>query len=173
MGEDTLAQWLLSPSTAEQIRQRHAAVNELRDQLDLREDLAVLGEDVGVGVHPAALLKWAESPNQMKPLWIRWLAPFLAALAISAAVWWAAWGMATPLVLIVVIEAILTYRLKKPLEEVLHETEHAFRDLDLLSGVLARVEAHTFQSPRLQALQQRTVVERRRRAPKRSRASEH
>src|SRR4029077_9397599 len=152
MGEDTLAQWLLSPSAVEKIRERHAAVDELRDQLDLREDLAVLGEDVGVGVNPDALLKWAEPPNQLKPLWIRWLAPFLAALAVSGAVGWAVWGFATPLVLIVVIEAVLTYRLKKPLEEVLHGTEHAFRDLDLLSGVLARVEAHTFQGPRLQAM---------------------
>ena len=153
MGEDTLAQWLRFPSTVDQIRERHAAVDELRDQFDLREDLAVLGEDVGVGVHPEALLKWAESPNQMKPLWIRWLAPLLAALAVSGAVVWAHWGMATPLVLIVVIEAVLTYRLKKPLEEVLHGTEHAFRDLDLFSGVLARVEEHRFQAPRLQALQ--------------------
>jgi len=153
MGEDTLAQWLLSPSTVEHIRERHAAVIELREQLDLREDLAVLGEDVGVGVHPDALLKWAESPNQMKPLGIRWLALVLALLAVSAAAVWAAWGIATPLVLIVVIEAVVTYRLKKALEEVLHGTEHAFRDLDLLSGVLARVEAHTFHAPRLQTLQ--------------------
>ena len=153
MGEDTLARWLLSPAAVEQIRERHAAVDELRAQLDLREDLAVLGEDVGVGVHPEAPLKWAESPNQMRPLWIRWLAPVLAALAVSGAVVWALWGMATPLVLVVVIEAVITYRLKKPLEEVLHGTEHAFRDLDLLSGVLARVEVHQFQAPRLQALQ--------------------
>jgi hypothetical protein len=153
MGEDTLARWLLSPSAVEQVCERHAAVEELRDQLDLREDLAVLGEDVGVGVHPDALLKWAESPNQMKPLWLRWLSPLLAALAIAGAVVWAVWGIAAPLVLIVVIEAVFTYRLKKPLEEVLHGTEHVFRDLDLLSGVLARVEAHRFQAPQLQALQ--------------------
>ena len=153
MGEDTLAKWLLSPGTSEQIRERHAAVRELRDQLDLREDLAVLGEDVGVGVHPEELVKWAESLNQMKPLWIRWLAPWLAVLAVAAAVVWAVWGMAAPFVLIVVIEAVLTYRLKKPLEAVLHGTEHAFRDLDLLSGVLARLEAHPFLAPRLQALQ--------------------
>src|ERR1700722_9043683 len=153
MGEDTLAQWLLSPSAAEQIRERHAAVNELRDQLDFREDLAVFGEDVGAGVHPEALIKWAESPNRMKPLWIQWLSPVLATLAVTGAVLWAVWGMATPLVLIVAIEAALTYGLKKPLEEVLRGTEHAFRDLDLLSGVLARVEAHTFQSPLLQTLQ--------------------
>ena len=122
MGEDTLARWLLSPAAVEQIRERHAAVDELRGQLDLREDLAVLGEDVGVGVHPEALLKWAESPNQMKPLWIRWLAPVLAALAVSGVVVWAVWGFATPLVVIVVIEAVLTYRLKKPLEDILHGT---------------------------------------------------
>ncbi|HZW95702.1 MAG TPA: hypothetical protein VFF64_22330 [Candidatus Eremiobacteraceae bacterium] len=153
MGENMLAKWLLAPSPAEQIRERHAAVSELRDQLDLREDLAILGEDAAVGVHPDALLKWAEAPNQMKPLWIRWLAPVLAFLAVSGAVAWAHWDTPTPLVLLVVIEAILIYRLRKPLENVLHGTEHAFRDLDLLSGVLARLEAHTFHAPRLQKLQ--------------------
>jgi hypothetical protein len=153
MGEDTLAAWLLSPATVEKIRERHAAVVELRDQIDLREDLAVLGEDVGVGVHPDALAQWAESPNRMKPLWLRWLAPALAALAVAAAAVWAVWGIATPFLALVVIEAAITYKLKHPLEEVLHGTEHAFRDLDLLSGVLARVEAHAFQAPRLQVLQ--------------------
>jgi MutS domain V len=153
MGEDTLAEWLLAPAAVERIRERHAAVDELREQLDLREDLAVLGEDVGVGVHPEALLKWAESPNQMQALWLRWLAPLLAALAVSAVVVWAIWRMATPLVVMVAIEAALTYSLRKSLDEVLHGTEHAFRDLSLLAGVLARVEAHAFQSPRLLALQ--------------------
>ncbi len=153
MGEDTLAQWLLSPSPLDRIRERHAALVELRDQLGLREDLAVLGEDVGVGVHPEALLKWAESPNQMKRLWPRWLAALLAMLAVGGAITWALWGTATPLIVFVAIEAVVTYRLKKPLEEVLHGTELAFRDLDLLSGVLARIEAHTFRSPRLQTLQ--------------------
>ena len=153
MGEDTLAQWLLSPAAVERVRERHAAVSELRDQLDLREDLAVLGEDVGVGVHPDELLQWAESTNQMKPEWLRWLAPVLAALAVSAAVMWAVKGIATPLVVIVVVEAVVTYRLKKPLEGVLHGTEHAFHNLDLLSSVLARIEKHTFQSLPLQRLQ--------------------
>ena len=157
MGEDTLAAWLLAPSPVDVIRQRQAAVAELREHLDLREDLAVLGEDVGVGVHPDALLKWAESPNQMKPLWMPWLALMFALLAVSAAVVWVVRDTVAPLVLVVVIEAVLTYWLKKPLEEVLNGTEHAFRELDLLSGVLARVEAQSFQAPRLQALKQNLV----------------
>ena len=163
MGEDTLAGWLLSPSTdspstdspsiVEKIRERHAAIRELRDQIDLRENLAVLGEDVGVGVHPGALLKWAESTNRLHPAFLRWLALLLAVLAVSTLAVWAFRGIATPFVAIIVIEAVITYRLKKPLEDVLHETEHAFRHLSLFSGVLACIEGRAFQAPRLRTLQ--------------------
>jgi hypothetical protein len=153
MGEETLAEWLLAPSPVEEVRQRHACVSELRDQLDLREDVAVLGDGVTVGVHPQDLLKWAEAPNRMRPLWFRWLAVALAALAVLAAVVWAVWGTATPLIVIVAIEAVPAYRMRKLVDEVLHGAQHAFRDLDLLSGVLARIESHAFQAARLQALQ--------------------
>jgi hypothetical protein len=152
MGEDTLASWLLAPSAVEQIRERHAAVAELRNELDLREDLAVLGADVGVGVHPEALLQWAETPNRLRTLWIRWLALGLAALAAAAVVLWAVRGMATPFVLVIVIEAIVAYRLRKEIDDAVHGTENAFHDLDLLSGVLARIEAQAFTSPRLREL---------------------
>jgi hypothetical protein len=154
VGEETLAAWLLAPAPLEQIRERHASVAELRDQLDLREDLIVLGEDAGVGVQPNALLQWAEATNHMRPLWIRWMAPVLAVLAVLGVVVWGYWGIATPFVIVVVVEAILTYRLRDALREVLHGAEDTFRNLDLLSGILARVEAHTFQSPRLQSLRQ-------------------
>ena len=153
MGEETLAQWLLSHSSLEQIRERQAAVAELRPQLDLAEDLAVLGEDARPGVDPAALTHWAEGPNRMAPEWLRWLAPVLAAAAVASIVIWGFWSMATPLVLVVIVEAILTYRLRHALDGVLHSAEHAFHDLELLSGLLARLERQTFQAPRLRALQ--------------------
>jgi hypothetical protein len=153
MGEDTLARWLLSPSTIKQILERHVAVTELRGQLDLREELAVLGEDVGAGVHPDALMKWAESPNRMKPHWIWPLAAALAAVAIAALAAWFIWGTASPLVVVIVAEAVIWYRLRHQVDDVLHGTEHALRDLDLLSSVLARVEAQAFHAPRLLELQ--------------------
>jgi hypothetical protein len=153
MGEDRLASWLLSPSPVEEIRERHEAVSELRDQLDFREDLAVLGADAGVGVHPEALRKWAEAANRMRPMWLKWLAPLLAIAMVIGCVVWAVWDVATPLIVVVAIEAVFTYRLRNALEEVLHGAEHALRQLDLLSAVLARIEAHTFHSARLQSLQ--------------------
>jgi MutS domain V len=152
-GEERLAAWLLAPSPVEQVRERHEAVAELRGQIDLREDLAVLGEDARVGVHPAELVQWAEAPNRMgwPPLGL--LATVLAALAVAGVVVWIVWGTITPLLLVVLTEAAVMYRLRKPMEEVLHGAGHALHDLDLLSGVLARVERHSFQSPRLLALQ--------------------
>jgi len=153
MGEETLARWLLSPAKVDEIRKRHAAVEELRDQLDLREDLAVLGQDVSVGVHPEALATWAESPNQMAPRWLVWVAPLLAAAAVLGAIAWAVWDVATPLVVVIVVEAAFTWGLRKKLDAVLHGTEQAFRDLDLLAGVLGRIEAQSFQDPGLRELQ--------------------
>jgi hypothetical protein len=153
IGEEALAAWLLSPAPVDQVLQRQASVTELRGELDLREDLAVLGEDASVGVHPDALVKWAEAPNQLQSSWIPRVAPVLAVLATFAAFVWGYWGVATPFLVLVVVEGLLKYRLRKPIELVLEETEHAFNDLDLLSGVLARVEAHTFHSEPLQQLQ--------------------
>ena len=157
MGQNTLAQWLLSPAKVDEIRWRHAAAEELRDQLDLREDLAVLGQNASVGVYPDALATWAESPNQMGPRWLVWVAPLLAAAAILGAISWAVWDVATPLVLVVGVEAAFTWGLRKKVDAVLQGAEHAFRDLDLLASVLGRIEAHSFKDPGLQELQ-RTLL---------------
>jgi MutS domain V/MutS domain III len=154
MGEDTLAQWLLSPSPIEGIRQRHAAVSELRNQLDFREELAVLGPDSRIGVHPAALLKWAQAQNQLNQRWLRWVAPWLAVLAIGSAIVWGLWGIATPFLVVVLIEGLITYLLRKQFNEVIYSTEHAFENLDLLFALLARLEREPFMAPRLQALMQ-------------------
>jgi len=62
-------------------------------------------------------------------------------------------GISTLFLLIVLIEAYIGYRLRRSQEEVLHGSEKAFRHLDVLSGILARIEQHTFRTPRLQFLQ--------------------
>jgi hypothetical protein len=154
MGEDTLARWLLAPAPLDEVRERQQAVTELRDKLDLREDLAVTGEDARVGVHPEALTRWAEAPNRLERQWMRILSPLLALCAIGAAVAWGLWGHPMPLAVVLIIEAILAHPVRKHMDEILHGTEHQFEDLELLSGLLARLEKQRFQSPRLQSLAQ-------------------
>src|SRR5215469_18601928 len=64
IGDEMLAGWLLRPATVEAARARQDAVKELRPKLDLREDIAVLGEDVKARLHPDALRSWASAPNR-------------------------------------------------------------------------------------------------------------
>ncbi len=153
MGEDTLADWLLGASPVADLVQRHAAAAELRMRLDLREDIAVLGEDLKVGVHPGALKQWAEAPNQLKQNWLRWLALALAVAAVLAAIFWAEQGIKTPFFAVVLVESIVTASLRKQTAQVLHSAEHALEDLNLLSSLLARLERERFDSPRLQTIQ--------------------
>jgi hypothetical protein len=154
MGEDALAQWLLSPATLDEIRKRQGAVTELRESLDLRENLAVIGEDARVGVHPDPLIHWAEAPNRLEHGWMRVVSPLLALCAIATAVVWGRWGHPMPLAVVLIIEATLARPVRKHMDEILHGTEHQFEDLELLSGLLGRLERERFQDPHLQALMQ-------------------
>jgi hypothetical protein len=154
MGENALAAWLLSGSPVEEIKARQTAIAELRGNLDLREDLAVLGKETGAGVAPEALLQWAEAPGEMGQAWLRWLAPLLMVLAIGAAVVWAVWGMFLPLVCVAAVEGSFMYGMRERLPAVFSATEGAFENLDLLSGILARLEREEFRSTWLRTVQQ-------------------
>ena len=76
-GEERLAAWLLAPAQPDELRARQRAVAALAPQLDLREDLAVLGDDVRASVDARALDAWGEE----RPLVEGWLLPASLALA--------------------------------------------------------------------------------------------
>ncbi len=154
MGEEALAGWLLAPASVAQIRERHACIGDLRDRLDLREDLAVLGEDSNVGVHPQSLLGWAESPNVLEQPWIRWLARLLPLFCIAGAAAWAVLATPEPFIAVIVIEVAVLYGIGRRLTQVLDATENAFEDLKVFAGLLARVEREPFQVAQMRALAQ-------------------
>src|ERR1019366_2047408 len=66
IGEDRLAQWLKAPATPEVVRARHAAVDELRERVDLREELAIVAEEARSGVDPVHLAQWGEAPAALR-----------------------------------------------------------------------------------------------------------
>jgi hypothetical protein len=155
MGEDVLAQWLLSPGTPSGIKARQASIESLRERLDLREEIAVLGATAEVGVRPEALLAWAQAPSQLPHRWLLWVGFVLPALAISAAVIWSVKGLMTPFILILLIEAAVIYIVRQHVEVVLRDTDYAFHDLKLFAGLLVRIERGSFTAPGLQELTRR------------------
>jgi hypothetical protein len=155
MGEDTLARWLLAPASADTVRQRQTCVQDLRARLDLREDMAVLGEDAQVGVNPESLLAWAEAPNELPHTWLLWVALLLPVLAAAAAIVWSVVGLMTPFILIVLVEAGVTYLVRRRMAGAIEGTDRAFHDLRLFAELLIRMERNTFVAPLLVSLVRR------------------
>ena len=149
MGEETLAQWLLAPAALAEVRDRQTCVLDLRDRLNLRERIGVLGGESESALHPGRLLEWAEAPAALGERWIRWAAYLLPALLVAALVAGNLTGIWSPVVLLLAIEATVLQRLKKRLQEVLFPAERAF-DFDGLktfAGLLREVEQEKFSSP--------------------------
>jgi hypothetical protein len=155
-GEETLAAWLTAPASPTEIRARQASVEELRDRLDLREDLALLGEDVGAGVHPDLLTGWGQAPPLVTAAWPAIAAAVLAALALASLAGWAM-GVSGPVPFAAVlgVELIFSIATRQRVRAVLAGVEPPAHDLALLSAVLARFERETFSSAKLGALRAR------------------
>ena len=163
-GEARLSQWLRFPAAAEEIRARHAAVDELRPLLDLREQLAVLGDDFRSGVHPEALTAWGAAAARPFPARQR-IAPFLLSIAaFFSLAWWFATAFldvnATRTVAAVAfLAAALGVPHRRRVLAIAGAIQEPARDLDLLAGILTILEKQRFRSPRLSTLQARLAAD--------------
>ena len=150
VGEDTLAAWLLAPAEVGQIRARHEAVAELRTRLDLREQWAIVGDMDEVGVHGQALRQWAQSANRLSPRWIPWAAGAMPVLTGCGVAILIGSGIASPLVLFLLVAVVFMRWLRAPVHDVLHGVENGSGDLKLLTALVAKIENEPFTSSALQ-----------------------
>ncbi len=151
-GEETLARFLLEPTAPDTIRARHAAVTELRTRLDLREDFALLGEDLRSSVNPRALAAWAEQPLTMDSKPARVTAAVLAALALAAAAVWAVFGVVEFFLGVALVEAFFYMRWRTRISGVVELVGDPAYGIALLAAVLGRLERERFSSPALAEL---------------------
>jgi len=152
-GEDTLAARLLEPADPDVVRERQEAVEELRERLDLREEIALLGDDLPLGVEVAKLQAWGGAPRQLSGAGIPIAAAALAALGVAAAVvWFVQVGSAAPLALVVLIGLAFRWPTRRRVEGVLAAGDRPTNELDLFSRILARIETERFDSSLLERL---------------------
>jgi hypothetical protein len=152
-GEATLARWLLEPTSPEEVSTRQEAVNDLCGRLDLREDLAVLGEDVRSGVRPEVLMAWGEGEPLREPGLVRVAAYALPALWFSGLLAWIGWDIVFPFLIVSLANLGFSYAIRRHVDKVVSPAEEAAQDLALLRGVLARLEREKFSAARLVELQ--------------------
>lgn len=153
-GEAMLADWLRAPATVDEIRARQNAVEELRGKLDLREQLALRGEDVRVGVHPDALTAWARMPAQVQALGRVRLLVFVLAVGNGATLaGWLGYDY-SPLFFVtaIAVASLVAARLQSRTQRILAGVAQAGRDLPLLAEILGCFENAHFHSDKLAAL---------------------
>lgn len=180
-GRERLAGWLKNPSLdAGEIRDRQVAVAELRDNVGLREDLAIAGKSVARDIENARLGEWSSMPPLVTTAAQRSVAfalPLitivLAALTLPRMIgtligWthpeatlrlgWFADVPAWPLVLAIVATVLAARHFEPLIAPVVIGVERAEPALALLGGVIARIEQEAFTSPRLVSISKRLEV---------------
>jgi len=151
MGQDQLAAWLKFPSPRAEVLDRQKLVSELRDRLDLREDLAILGESVQSRIEPAPLIAWAEKPRAMPPSPVWGALALVAFCSVAGIGYYFAGGVAWPVLGIFLSELIVLLWLYRRAKEAIAGLECNAEGLQLFSHVLERIEREGFSSPRLRA----------------------
>lgn len=152
-GERLLANWLLSPATHEETTLRQEAVRELATRLDLREDLALLGDDVRAEVQAEALSEWGKRTAVPFAPGLRLVALALAVGATATLL--AFFGQAVslwPFVVVLGCNFLLTRMLRQRVTKVKSAVDTPAHGLRILALVLARLEREGFTAPKLKAL---------------------
>jgi hypothetical protein len=166
-GEERLAAWLKSVSgasaSAAGLIARHEAIDELRPMLELREQLAVLGDDYRTGVNPDQLARWSATPAQPFPAWSRILALILALTTAAMLTWWVSTDLTDPnarlaVIVICAVEGLFALSMRTKILGIVLSVEEPARDLELLSGILATLEKQQFHSALLAALRKEIDV---------------
>jgi hypothetical protein len=149
MGETRLAAWLCSPASAPEIIERQKLVAELREKLDLREDMAVVGQELRVRLDPESLTNWAESKNTLPSPAFRAVAVLLAISFAASVFYFIQTATIAAILAMLAIEGLFHLWLKKRVTAVVGTLHSNAEGLLLFSKLLARLESEKLTSPRL------------------------
>ncbi len=152
VGEETLARWLLAPASPDDIRARQAAVVDLRNRTDLREDLAVLAEEARSHPPSEALAAWGEGQSSLASGTLRVASALLAITWLASLAAWIVWGLGYVAILVSAINVGWNRAHRRRVRKAVSAAQEAAHDLGLLAGVLARLEREQFATPKLMEL---------------------
>lgn len=155
-GEDTLGDWLCHPAPIDDILARQAAATDLKDRIDLREQVAVLGEDVSPDLDAETLEAWGKGPLLLDSRIVPWILTALGLVGLIAAYLWLGTTVGgLPLAGVILIDGAIYFAYRKKLAAVLNTADHSAAELGLLAEVMARFEREEYEAPLLRELGQR------------------
>ncbi len=154
-GMKELVSMLTTAATAETMRERQAAVKELKPQLDLREQFYVAGAQNVPAIRTDHMLAWAGQASVEVPPWIHQVCFVLSCGVVVAGAFAAV--NATPLTIVALV-SLLTAEIgvwalfRRRVQIPSLEAEGIHLDFVALSGLLKILEKQDFHSSRLREL---------------------
>jgi MutS domain V len=149
MGEDRLASWLLKPSPVAEVIERQKTLADLRDKLDLREDIALTSEDLRPRMNAPALSAWVEGAPLLTNRALRYIFAALALAAVGAFIYIFVGEMIWPFAAILAFELLFYRSWHDRAEQVMSTLNCNAEGLTLFSRILERIEQELFASPHL------------------------
>jgi hypothetical protein len=154
LGEAALAHWLRTPAPAQEVRDRQTAVAELRDRLDLREDLALLGRQAPLRGEVADLLAWARAAPSIPGIRrARQAAAALAGLSALSLLGCLLGFSPVPFLAMLTLAGGVALWLRSRGRRFLPAGAPGVADWAPLGAILARIGGESFTSPLLRRLQ--------------------
>jgi hypothetical protein len=154
IGRRRLAEFLLRPVTAEEARARQAAVQELRDRSQLREEMVGLGTHEFSNVETDSLRKRIARPGQTFPAALGPLlqvsSGILTILLLIGLVALIPWPVLVPYIAAVVgLHAVIGGVLYEKVRPILHDGRDLSPEVSILGQGLTLLASQKFSSPKL------------------------
>jgi MutS domain V len=159
MGERVLAGWLLAPGDPQEVAARQESVKELRPGVDLREEIALMGDDLRAALDDRKLGAWGTGPPVIFFPGARWIALLLGIAAVMSAVTTLLDVTSLrPFLFVVLAELMFMMATHKTAGQVVRDVGTPAHELRLIALLLERLEREPFRSPALAALRGRLLV---------------
>ncbi|HVO98321.1 MAG TPA: hypothetical protein VMT15_09660 [Bryobacteraceae bacterium] len=152
-GERVLAEWLLTPGEREEVLARQEAVAELRPRIDMREELALMGEDIRAAVDARVLASWGVARPVRFFTGARIVAPVLVLVTLASLVGFFGHQMTgLPFLGSILAEMLFCFVIRDAVLHVKESVTAPAHELRMLALLLKRLEREPFTSARLQHL---------------------
>ena len=159
-GRDQLANWFRNPADKTRVTARQEAVAELRDNLRLREELAMLDTKVSEEFNQEQLKTWVSHPPEPVPSGIRVAAYILSSLSCVGILAWMFTGLGPgPLILVLLFQLPFLFSMRGRVYRVVDGMDDADKGLEMLSQVLNLIEERDFNCEFLKHVKRRLEVD--------------
>ncbi|MGH9715790.1 MAG: MutS-related protein [Candidatus Acidiferrales bacterium] len=161
-GRETLALWMKTPGSRDEVSARQVAVSELRARHDVRESLAGAGSSSVFTLRPRTIRTWINEISSRSPLpvWIHAvaLAIVLVLPAIPFLFWFGYVSLQTVWFLIggaFALELAFSAIFMKHVQFIMESVDSPSAELSIVADLLEVIERERFSSPKLLAIADR------------------